>query len=55
MTFAASSTDSVAMRKAMICYRRPEVMNGLIRSAMDCDFGFDRSAEEYARLYVWML
>lgn len=44
-----------AMRKAMDCYRKPEVLNGLIRSAMDCDFGFDRSAEEYARLYVWML
>ena len=44
-----------AMRKAMDCYRSEEIMNGLIRSAMDCDFGFDRSAEEYAKLYVWML
>ena len=33
----------------------PEVMKGLIRSAFDCDFGFDRSAEEYAKLYLWML
>ncbi len=30
-------------------------MNNLIRSAMDCDFGFDLSAEEYAKLYLWML
>ncbi len=44
-----------AMRSAMDCYRKSDVMNSLIRSAMDCDFGFDRSAEEYARLYVWML
>ena len=44
-----------AMRKAIECYHNPEIMNGLIRSAMDMDFGFDRSAEEYARLYLWML
>ena len=43
------------MRKAIECYHNPEVMNGLIRSAMDVDFGFDRSAEEYAKLYLWML
>ena len=44
-----------AMRKAMDCYRSEEIMNGLIRSAMETDFGFERSAEEYARLYLWML
>ena len=44
-----------AMRKALDCYRKPEVMEGLIRNAMSKDFGFDRSAEEYAKLYVWML
>ena len=43
------------MRKALDCYRKPEVMEGLIRNAMSKDFGFDRSAEEYAKLYVWML
>ena len=44
-----------AIRKALECYRQPEVMNGLVRSAMETDFGFDLSAEEYAKLYVWML
>ena len=44
-----------AMRKAIECYYKSDVMNGLIRSAMEADFGFDRSAEEYARLYLWML
>ena len=44
-----------AIRKALDCYRKPEVMSGLIRSAFACDFGFDRSAEEYAKLYLWML
>ena len=44
-----------AMRKAIECYYKSDVMNGLIRSAMEVDFGFDRSAEEYARLYLWML
>ena len=44
-----------AMRKALDCYRKPEVMHGLVRSAMETDFGFDLSAEEYAKLYLWML
>ena len=44
-----------AIRKALECYRQPEVMNGLVRCAMETDFGFDLSAEEYAKLYVWML
>jgi glycogen synthase len=30
-------------------------MNGLVRSAMEADFGFENSAAEYAKLYVWML
>jgi hypothetical protein len=30
-------------------------MRGLIRSAMEADFGFELSAHEYARLYLWML
>ena len=44
-----------AVRRALEAYNQPEIMNGLIRSAMSADFGFDRSAEDYARLYIWML
>ncbi|MBR5094962.1 MAG: glycogen synthase GlgA [Oscillospiraceae bacterium] len=43
------------MRKALDCYRKSDVMDGLIRSAMEADFSFDRSAEEYIRTYLWML
>ncbi len=44
-----------AVRKALGCYREPEVMAGLIGSAMGKDFGFELSAQEYARLYLCML
>ena len=44
-----------AIRKALACYKDGEIMNGLIRSAMETDFGFARSAVEYAKLYLWML
>lgn len=40
---------------AMDCYRKSDVMNGLIRHAMEADFSFGKSSEEYARLYLWML
>jgi hypothetical protein len=30
-------------------------MDGLIDHAMAADFGFAQSAEDYARLYLWML
>lgn len=40
---------------AMDCYRKSDVMNGLIRHAMEADFSFNKSSEEYARLYLWML
>ena len=40
---------------ALECYRKPEVMQSLIRQAMEADFSFDRSSEEYAMLYLWML
>ena len=43
------------MLLAMDCYRDPEIMNSLIRQAMEADFSFKRSSEEYARLYLWML
>ncbi|MBQ9685298.1 MAG: glycogen synthase GlgA [Oscillospiraceae bacterium] len=43
------------MRLALECYRNDEIMHGLIDRAMQADFGFDRSAEDYARHYIWML
>ena len=44
-----------AIMLALDCYNKPEVMRGLIRSAMSADFSFTRSAEEYARLYLCLL
>ena len=44
-----------AMRLAMACYKDREIMDGLIDRAMRKNFGFDKSAEEYARHYIWML
>ena len=44
-----------AMRFAMECYQNKETMQGLISRAMQADFGFDHSAEDYARHYIWML
>ena len=44
-----------AIRTALGCYKNKEIMNGLINNAMKADFGFDRSAAEYARLYLCML
>ena len=44
-----------AMRLAMACYKDQEIMDGLIGRAMRKKFGFENSAEEYARLYLWML
>jgi starch synthase len=44
-----------AIRAALGCYQNKEVMDGLITNAMKADFGFERSAEEYARLYLCML
>ena len=44
-----------AMRLAMACYKDQEIMDGLIDRAMRKKFGFENSAGEYARLYLWML
>ena len=44
-----------AMRLAMACYKDNEIMDGLITRAMQKQFGFELSAEEYARHYLWML
>ena len=40
---------------ALDCYRKPELMAQLVKNAMEADFSFSRSAEEYAKLYLWML
>ena len=44
-----------AMLLALDGYHNPEVMSSLVRQAMEADFSFDRSSEEYAMLYLWML
>ncbi len=44
-----------AIMLALDCYRKPEVMNSLVRQAMEADLSFSKSSEEYARLYLWML
>ena len=44
-----------AIRLAIDCYGKTDVMRGLISCAMQADYGFDRSAEDYARLYIDML
>ena len=44
-----------AIRRALACYPDKEIMGGLIRRAMEKDFGFELSAMEYARLYICML
>lgn len=44
-----------AVLLALECYHEPEVMQSLVRQAMEADFSFDRSSEEYAELYLWML
>ena len=43
------------IRCALSCYRNEEIMQGLISYAMQENFSFDLSAEEYARHYIWML
>lgn len=57
--FSFANFDAWEMRdavaKALVCYKNEGVMRGLIRSAMEADFGFELSAQEYARLYIWML
>ena len=44
-----------AMLLALDCYKNPVVMSSLVRQAMEADFSFNRSSEEYAMLYLWML
>ena len=53
-TFANYSAEEMAgaVRYALECWRKPEVMSGLIQRSMNSDFSFDASALEYARLYA---
>jgi len=44
-----------AVLAALSAYRDKNAMVGLVRAAMEADFGFDKSAEEYVRHYLWML
>ncbi len=44
-----------AVLLALDCYKEPDTMRSLVRQAMEADFGFGKSACEYARLYIWML
>ena len=44
-----------AIRLALSCWNDKDVMRGLIDHAMKADFGFEISAQEYAKLYIWML
>ncbi len=44
-----------AIRYALDCYRKPEVMAGLIKSGMSRDFGCEKWAADYAKLYEDML
>ena len=44
-----------AIRAALGCYRNKETMDRLITNAMSMDFGYERAAEEYARLYLCIL
>ena len=46
---------SDAIRSALACWQNKDVMDTLITNAMKADFGFELSAEEYARLYLCML
>lgn len=43
------------IRLALNCYNDKTVMSGLVTRAMTADYGFEKSAEEYAKLYIWML
>lgn len=57
--FSFANFDAWEMRDTILnalgCYRSPEIMQGLISNAMQADFGFELSAQEYARLYLCML
>ena len=57
--FSFANYDAWEMRDtvktALGCWHDKEVMHGLINNAMQADFGFELSAQEYAKLYICML
>lgn len=57
--FSFANYDAIEMRdtviRALEAYGNKEVMKGLVNRAMGTDFGFELSAEEYARLYICMM
>lgn len=44
-----------AVRRALDCWKDEGVMRALVNNAMQADFGFEISAQEYAKLYICML
>ena len=56
-SFANYSPDELsdAIGRALECWEDKAVMKQLISQAMQTDFGFELSAEEYARHYIWIL
>ena len=44
-----------AVHEAIACYDNREVIDELVSNAMSVDFSFERSAEDYIRLYISML
>lgn len=58
--FSFANYNAHEMKRAVECavglYRDyHDIWEQLMRNAMSCDFGFERSAEEYARLYIDLL
>jgi glycogen synthase len=43
------------IRQALSAYENPSIMKQLRENAMRADFGFERSAREYVRLYCDMV
>src|SRR5699024_7058259 len=57
-TFAnynAHEMKATIERALSVYINEPETWNKLVRNAMAADFGFERSAEGYARLYIDLL
>ena len=49
---AAELANTIGL--ALECWEDKAVMKRLISQAMQTDFGFELSAQEYARHYLWM-
>ena len=50
-----TNEEMLDIQNALKAKNLKEIMDGLIGRAMRKKFGFENSAEEYARLYLWML